>query len=61
MKDIQGEMEKWAVANGVEVKKTEVLKKKKSTEKLSERDLKKLMGVDQPTYRRVSGGAMRQR
>jgi len=35
-------------------------KPQKRTERLSERDLKDLMGVNRPKYKRASGGAFKQ-
>ncbi|MEK6452602.1 hypothetical protein [Caldifermentibacillus hisashii] len=36
-------------------------KKKRKKERLSERDLKNLMGVNMPRYKRKKGGAYKQR
>lgn len=42
-------------------RKTNPQQEKTVKERLSERDLKELMGIYDPKYRRCSGGAYRQR
>lgn len=61
MKDIQGELKKWAQVNGIDVQEQTAPKKKKSQERFTERELQKLMNMDKPTYRRGAGGAIRNR
>jgi hypothetical protein len=65
MKTIQQELKKWLKINqNMEraAKNKKRFKKKKSPkEKLSDRDLKELMGINRPVYRRAKGGAFRQK
>jgi hypothetical protein len=65
MKTIQQELQKWLKVNQnmerAEKKKKRVKKKKKSKERLTVRDLKELMGINRPVYRRAKGGAFRQK
>jgi hypothetical protein len=65
MKTIQQELQKWLKINqNMEraTKNKKRFKKKKSPkEKLSDRDLKELMGINRPVYRRAKGGAFRQK
>jgi hypothetical protein len=65
MKTIQQELQKWLKVNKNmerDAKKKKRVKKKKSPkERLSERDLKELMGINRPVYRRAKGGAIRQK
>jgi hypothetical protein len=65
MKTIQQELQKWLKINQnmerAEKKKKRVKKKKIPKERLTERDLKELMGIKRPVYRRGKGGAFRQK
>lgn len=61
MKDMQGEMKKWAASNGVEIKEIITIKKKKNKEQFSKREIQQLMDMNRQTYRRGSSGAIRQR
>ena len=56
MRTIQSEMERHGIKNRHKKKKPE----KKKHETLTERDIKELMGINRPTYKRHKG-AFRQR
>jgi phage antirepressor YoqD-like protein len=64
MRTIQQQLQKWLKANKV-VHRADKHKKEPKTkrlkERLTERELKELMGVNRPIYRRAKGGAFRQR
>jgi hypothetical protein len=65
MKTIQQEIQKWLRVNQKMERATKtkkkVKKKKRHKERLTERDLKELMGINRPVYRRGKGGAFRQK
>jgi hypothetical protein len=64
MKTIQQELQKWLKSNkNMErtAKKKRIKKKKNPKERLTERDLRELMGINRPVYRRAKGGAFRQK
>ncbi|AXM88478.1 hypothetical protein B379_04290 [Anoxybacillus ayderensis G10] len=61
MRTIQQELKKWMKVNKVQQRQKKARKKKRGKERLTERDLKELMGVGRPVYRRGKGGAFRQR
>lgn len=64
MRTIQQELQKWMKINKVKQRKSKhkkVRKQKQRKERLTERDIKELMGVGRPVYRRGKGGAFRQR
>ncbi|OSX53653.1 hypothetical protein [Anoxybacillus ayderensis] len=62
MRTIQQELKKWMKVNKErQNKRKKARKKKRGKEWLTERDLKELMGVGRPVYRRGKGGAFRQR
>ncbi|MGG3919639.1 hypothetical protein ABEV38_13635 [Parageobacillus thermoglucosidasius] len=64
MRTIQQQLRKWLKANKVMYranKHKKERKKKRSKERFTERELKELMGVNRPVYRRAKGGAFRQR
>jgi hypothetical protein len=64
MKTIQQELQKWLKSNKNmkrTAKKKRVKKKKNQKERLTERDLRELMGINRPVYRRAKGGAFRQK
>jgi hypothetical protein len=60
MRTIQQQLQKWMRAN--KMLRTDKRKKepKPSKERFTERELKELMGVNRPVYRRAKGGAFRQ-
>ncbi|MDZ5712254.1 hypothetical protein [Jeotgalibacillus haloalkalitolerans] len=53
----------WASSNHIAVKRQPLQQEKKprGKEKLSQRDLRELMGADRQTYVRKRGGALKQR
>uniref|UniRef100_A0A7U3YCT6 Phage protein n=1 Tax=Geobacillus sp. (strain Y4.1MC1) TaxID=581103 RepID=A0A7U3YCT6_GEOS0 len=63
MRTIQQQLQKWMKAN--KMFRTDKHKKepkpKRFKERFTERELKELMGVNRPVYRRAKGGAFRQR
>ncbi|EID42875.1 hypothetical protein [Parageobacillus thermoglucosidasius] len=63
MRTIQQQLRKWMKAN--KMLRTDKHKKepkpKRFKERFTERELKELMGVNRPVYRRAKGGAFRQR
>jgi predicted Zn-dependent peptidase len=62
MKTIQDQLKKWKQQNPSPKKKHPLKTPQKPTEeKLSDRDIRSLMGMDRATYRRNKGGAYRQR
>ncbi|MBE2905389.1 MULTISPECIES: hypothetical protein [Anoxybacillus] len=64
MRTIQQELKKWMKVKKVrqhQNKRKKARKKKRDKERLTERDIKELMGVGRPVYRRGKGGAFRQR
>jgi phage antirepressor YoqD-like protein len=64
MRTIQQQLQKWLKANKVmhrADKNKKEPKTKRLKERLTERELKELMGVNRPIYRRAKGGAFRQR
>ena len=64
MRTIQQELKKWMKVNEVQQRKDKrkkASKKKRGKERLTEREIKELMGVGRPVYRRGKGGAFRQR
>ncbi|MBY6269490.1 hypothetical protein [Parageobacillus thermoglucosidasius] len=64
MRTIQQQLRKWLKANKVMYranKHKKEWKQKRSKERFTERELKELMGVNRPVYRRAKGGAFRQR
>lgn len=64
MRTIQQQLQKWLKANKV-MYRTDKHKKeskpKRLKERFTERELKELMGINRPVYRRAKGGAFRQR
>ncbi|MCL6456509.1 MAG: hypothetical protein K6T85_00740 [Gorillibacterium sp.] len=64
MRTIQQELKKWMKANKVKHRKNKHKKERKQKrrkERLTEHEIKELMGVGRPVYRRGKGGAFRQR
>ena len=63
MRTIQQELKKWMKVNKVQQRQNnkKARKKKRGKERLTEREIKELMGVGRPVYRRGKGGAFRQR
>jgi hypothetical protein len=62
MRTIQQQLKQWMKVNKVRMdkhKKERIPKRKQ--EKLTEWELKELMGMNRPVYRRSKGGAFRQR
>jgi hypothetical protein len=61
MRTIQQQLQKWLKVNKV-VHRADKYKKGPKTKRVKERrELKELMGVNRPIYRRAKGGAFRQR
>jgi hypothetical protein len=62
MRTIQQQLQKWMKANKMfrTDKHKKELKPKRPKERFTERELKELMGVNRPVYRRAKGGAFRQ-
>jgi phage antirepressor YoqD-like protein len=64
MRTIQQQLQKWLKANKVmhrAYKHKKEPKPKRSKERFTEWELKELMGINRPVYRRAKGGAFRQR
>jgi phage antirepressor YoqD-like protein len=64
MRTIQQQLQKWLKANRVmhrADKRKKEPKTKRLKERFTERELRELMGVNRPVYRRAKGGAFRQR
>jgi hypothetical protein len=62
MRTIQQQLQKWMKANKMfrTDKHKKETKTKRFKERFTERELKELMGVNRPVYRRAKGGAFRQ-
>jgi len=56
----RNQLEAYKKKNGIKTP-TPKKKRKRKTEKLSQNDIKGLMGMDRPTYRRGKGGSIKQR
>jgi hypothetical protein len=64
MRTIQQQLQKWLKENKEMYradKHKKERKQKRPRERFTERELKELMGVNRPVYRRAKGGAFRQR
>ncbi|WP_025950446.1 hypothetical protein [Geobacillus thermocatenulatus] len=64
MRTIQDQMQKWIKANNMAYRperNRKERKQKRDKERLTEREIKELMGTYRPIYRRGKGGAFRQR
>jgi hypothetical protein len=64
MRTIQQQLQKWLKTNKVmhrADKHKKEHKTKRLKERFTERELRELMGVNRPVYRRAKGGAFRQR
>ncbi|WJQ11113.1 hypothetical protein QT237_02920 [Geobacillus stearothermophilus] len=62
MRTMQDQMQKWIKANNMAYRSERNRKeRKRNKERLTEREIKELMGVCRPVYRRGKGGAFRQR
>jgi hypothetical protein len=63
MRTIQQQLQKWLKANRVvhRDKHKKEHKTKRLKERFTERELRELMGVNRPVYRRAKGGAFRQK
>ncbi|AST93019.1 hypothetical protein BC6307_18020 [Sutcliffiella cohnii] len=64
-KSIRDQLKDWKMQHGFETKikykQKNVTTSKKKEEKLSDQDLRELMGTNRPTYARGRGGAYRQK
>ncbi|WBL16434.1 hypothetical protein [Sutcliffiella sp. NC1] len=64
-KSLRDQLKEWKKQHGFErqikYKMINVTLSKKKEEKLSDRDLRELMGTNRPTYARGRGGAYRQK
>ncbi|BAD74805.1 MULTISPECIES: hypothetical protein [Geobacillus] len=62
MRTMKDQMQKWIKANNMAYRSERNRKeRKRNKERLTEREIKELMGVCRPVYRRGKGGAFRQR
>lgn len=61
MRTMQEEISKWASKNNMPLKKSGQKRQKNKDKPMSTREIKELMGVYQPTYKRTKGGAIRQK
>ena len=64
MRTMQDQMKKWIKANNMVYrpeKNQKERKWKRNKERMTEREIKEMMGVFRPVYRRGKGGAFRQR
>ncbi|MED4922919.1 hypothetical protein P9743_01260 [Anoxybacillus geothermalis] len=64
MRTIQDQMRKWIKANNMTYhpeRNRKERKQKRNEERMTEREIKELMGTYRPIYRRGKGGAFRQR
>lgn len=63
MGTLQQGLKKWADKNGAKTidKNGKKIKQKKPAIKLSESDLRELMGTNMPIFKRAKGGAFRQK
>jgi len=64
MRTMQDQMQKWIKANNMTYRperNRKERKHKRNKERMTEREIKELMGVCRPVYRRGKGGAFRQR
>jgi hypothetical protein len=65
LKTLQQGIKKWAKKNNMQSPQEAHPREKKTEqrpkEKLTDRDIRELMGMDKPTYRRGKGGSFRQK
>ncbi len=55
------QLEEYKKKNDIKTPNPKKKKRKPKTEKFSQKEIKSLMGIDRPTYRRGKGGSIKQR